>query len=209
MNAPFFAAHKKTSFIEIFGNLFHAYTRRIFSVDVEREDFADNLGLGWINIQFLFKPSVCACAPRVNRPKTKGSLCAVKVTLPRIFIHAAQGMLGVFFALIFIKHHDQMAEQLARWIIVCLLRDGIELDPDAVELAFIKYRLRQITEETRITVNNDCLKRRGFLHCRRNHFLKLWPLIIRGGCASLNIFSRNNVAVALAPVAHLAQLVRD
>ncbi|MDD3183564.1 MAG: hypothetical protein PHD48_12305 [Alphaproteobacteria bacterium] len=207
LSAPELAAHKKSAFVQVFGNFLHTDTRRVFAVDVECKDFPNNLGLGWINIQFLFQPPMCASSSRINCPIAKGSFSPVKISLPRIFIHAAQGVLGVFFALVFIKHHDQMAEKLPHRIVARFLCNRNKINPRLIQPTFIENSLRQITEETRIAMDNDCLKRSVFFHPCRNHFLKLRPLVIRRACASLYIFMGDDMPVALAPFTHLAQLV--
>ncbi|MDD3183459.1 MAG: hypothetical protein PHD48_11755 [Alphaproteobacteria bacterium] len=146
-------------------------------------------------------------ASRFNRAKAKGSLCTVKITLPRIFIHAAQSVLGVFFALVFVKHHQHALQHVRHWIIAKLLRDGDKINARLAKLLLIGKGLFQIAEETREAMDKNNIKRRRFFHRRRDHFLKLWPLVVCSGGSCLDILGNNGVAVALAPVTHLAQLV--
>ncbi|MDD3183639.1 MAG: hypothetical protein PHD48_12685 [Alphaproteobacteria bacterium] len=128
MNAPEFAAHQKAALVQVLGDFLHAHTRAFFAVDIEREDFADNLGFGGVNIQFLFQSTMRSCASRFNRPITEGSLRPVEITLSRIFIHAAQSVLGVLFALVFIKHHQHALQHVRHRIIAKLLRDGNKIN---------------------------------------------------------------------------------
>ncbi|MDX9690244.1 MAG: hypothetical protein RBT70_07260 [Alphaproteobacteria bacterium] len=116
-------------------------------------------------------------------------------------------MLGVLLALIFIKHHQHALQHVRHWIIAKLLRDRDKNNARFAQLLLIGKGLLQIAEETREAMDKNNIKRRGFFHGSRNHFLKLWPLVVCSSCASLYIFSRNDMAVTLAPVTHLARLV--
>jgi hypothetical protein len=78
LDAPELAAHQKTALVQVLGNFFHAYARAFFAVDIKGKDFADNLGLGGVNIKFLLVPPVCPRLSRVNRAVAKGCSRALK-----------------------------------------------------------------------------------------------------------------------------------
>ncbi|RNC67413.1 MAG: hypothetical protein ED859_14770 [Desulfuromonadales bacterium] len=118
-------------------------------------------------------------------------------------------MFCVFLALVFVKQAEDTPSHFTGRIVTRLLSDGNELHARLFELPLVEAELDGVTEEAGETVHYNCFVGRRDGAGLGDHLLKDWPTVIGCRGSRLDVFHGNAELSDLAPLLHLAELVRD
>ncbi|MGB9153486.1 MAG: hypothetical protein WCD70_10410 [Alphaproteobacteria bacterium] len=118
---PQFPAYQSTFGVQMIGDCLDAHARAVDAVDVQFKNLTHHTGLGFLNGQFFLDASMSARLPCINGFVAKGCFGTIKISLTGIFLHPAQNVLGGFLALIFIKHHNNVALHFPSGVVLHLL----------------------------------------------------------------------------------------
>jgi len=108
-----------------------------------------------VDLQLLL--DLCPAFLCLDQPVAERSRRSVPEPLPRVFLHGADHVLGVFLRLVFVKQGDDLAHHRLHGLALVAdwLSDGD--DPDAMlgQLPKIKLLLERFAEKSAVTVNED------------------------------------------------------
>ena len=134
---------------------------------------------------------------------------AVPESLPGIFLHRAQRVLGVLFRLVFVEQGENLPNHDAHGIFAEILRDADKPDARLAQAAYMHLQREMIPRKPAEGMDENDIERRAAPGCHVEQALQFRAAVIRAAHTGLNEFNRNIPAASGAVGERLPPLVRD
>ena len=200
------AARGDALVVEIGGDRLQTHGAAVFdTVQRQAEDLAHGLGADGVDLELLLDP-LTALFGR-DDPIAERRVGAVPEALARVFLHRAQGVLGVLARLVLVEEVHHLAHHDPHRIVANLLGDRDDADPVFGQLAGVELEEELVTEEARERVDQDDVERRRLGGRRVDHLLERRAAVVGGRVARFDKLFGDGPALGLAVGSKLSALI--